>query len=250
MTPIARVAAAGFTAAADAYERARPGYPAAAVAWLAERLAIGPGRTVLDLAAGTGKLTRSLVPLGARVVAVEPVAAMRSKLQQAAPEAEALEGTAEAIPLGDGSVDTVLVAQAFHWFDARAALREIHRVLAPGGGIGLVWNLRDDADELTRRTEELLAPHKVEVSGLWAFDVEGDLTRSGRFGPVEAATWPHEQRLDLDTFVDRFASTSYVADLPAGPREELLAELRRLGREAGEPIVVRYVTEAFAARRA
>lgn len=244
------MAAAGFAAAADAYERARPGYPEAAVAWLAERLRIVPGRTVLDLAAGTGKLTRSLVPLGARVVAVEPVAAMRAKLEQALPEVESLEGAAEAIPLEDGAVDAVLVGQAFHWFDAAAALGEIHRVLAPGGGIGLIWNSRDDGDELNRRTQELLEPHQGEVSRHYDLDVEGELVRSGRFGPVDARTWPYEQRVDLDAFVDRIASTSYVADLPAERRGALLDDFRALGREAGDPIVIRYVTEAFAADRA
>ena len=95
---------------------------------LAERLRLGPGRTVVDLAAGTGKLTRELVRTGAEVIAVEPLAEMRAELP---PEATALEGTAEAIPLGDGSADAVTVAQAFHWFDAEPALAEIHRVLRP-----------------------------------------------------------------------------------------------------------------------
>jgi ubiquinone/menaquinone biosynthesis C-methylase UbiE len=123
-------AARGFEQAADAYERARPTYPQAAVAWLCERLAVRRGRRVLDLAAGTGKLTRSLVAAGADVVAVEPIAAMRERLP---PEVEALDGTAEAIPLPGASVDAVTVAQAFHWFDAEPALAEIHRVLRPGG---------------------------------------------------------------------------------------------------------------------
>ncbi|MGE5691379.1 MAG: class I SAM-dependent methyltransferase [Pseudomonadota bacterium] len=246
---IPRVAAAGFGAAADAYERARPGYPEQAVAWFGERLGIGPGRTVLDLAAGTGKLTRSLVPLGARVVAVEPVAAMRAKLAEALPELDAIEGTAEAIPLADAAVDAVVVAQAFHWFDAPVALREIHRVLVPGGGLGLVWNSRDDEDELNRRTRELLAPYQGEVSRHSELDVVDELARSGRFGPVDSRTWPFEQLLDLETFVDRIASTSYVADLPPVEREALLDEFRELGGRAGDPIVVRYVTQAFAADR-
>ncbi|HSL65996.1 MAG TPA: class I SAM-dependent methyltransferase [Gaiellaceae bacterium] len=249
MTSIPRVAAAGFAVAADVYERARPGYPAAAVEWLAERLRIEPGRTVLDLAAGTGKLTRSLVPLGARVVAVEPVDAMRAKLRETVPEAEALAGTAETIPLRDGAVDAVVVAQAFHWFDAHAALAEVHRVLAPGGGIGLIWNSRDDDDELNRRTQELLAPHQGEVQRHYDLDVEGELERSARFGPVDTRTWPYKQRVDLEMFVDRIASTSYVADLASDRREALLDEFRALGRGAGDPLVIRYVTQVFAADR-
>src|SRR5690242_7276633 len=134
-------ATAGFGSSADAYERGRPGYPDAAVAHLAAELAIGPEARVLDLAAGTGKLTRLLVEGGAAVVAVEPVAAMRAALERALPGVAVLDGTAESIPLPDGSVDAVTVAQAFHWFDAEAAIAEIHRVLRTGGRLGLIWNV-------------------------------------------------------------------------------------------------------------
>ena len=120
-------AAAGFSLGAAAYERGRPGYPAEAIGWLAEQLGLRAGRTVLDLAAGTGKLTRALVETGAEVVAVEPVDEMRAQLEAAVPAARALAGTAEEIPLADGAVDAVTVAQAFHWFDRDAAFTEIHR---------------------------------------------------------------------------------------------------------------------------
>src|SRR4051812_14642008 len=124
-------AARGFTAGADAYERSRPDYPAAAVAEIVERLDLRPGRTIVDLGAGTGKLTRLLVPSGARIIAVEPLDAMRAKLAMTAPSADAIAGTAEAIPLPDGSVDGVTCGQAFHWFDARRAFAELHRVVRP-----------------------------------------------------------------------------------------------------------------------
>ncbi len=105
------VAAAGFSSAADVYERARPSYPPAAVAWIAERAGLGPGRTVvLDVGAGTGKLTRLLVPTGARVIAVEPLAEMRAKLEEVVPGVVALEGTAEDLPLGSGAVDLITCA--------------------------------------------------------------------------------------------------------------------------------------------
>ena len=132
--------ARSFGAVADRYARARPGYPPAAVEWLLEA---APGRAVVDLAAGTGKLTQVLVEAGAEPVAVEPDAGMRAALATAAPGVEILAGTAEAIPLPDASADAVLVAQAFHWFDARRACDEIGRVLRPGGVLGLLWNLRD-----------------------------------------------------------------------------------------------------------
>src|SRR5690606_25154234 len=126
-------AAEGFGRGAEAYESARPSYPPDAVGEIATVCDVGPGRRVLDLAAGTGKLTRLLVPTGAEVVAVEPVAEMRAVLSAVLPGVEALDGTAEAIPLPDASVDAVTVAQAFHWFDPPVALAEIARVLRPGG---------------------------------------------------------------------------------------------------------------------
>src|SRR5262249_30183997 len=141
VTEIHPTAAGGFAVSAEAYERARPGYPEEAVAWLAERLGIRSGRDVLDLAAGTGQLARALVPLGARVTAIEPIDEMREQLFGALPDVDAFDGTAEAIPLPDESVDAVTCAQAFHWFRPVEALREIHRVLRPGGGLGLIWNM-------------------------------------------------------------------------------------------------------------
>src|SRR3954454_19582945 len=126
-------AARGFTAGADAYERSRPDYPAAAVAEIVERLDLRPGDTIVDLGAGTGKLTRLLVPSGARVVAVEPIPEMRALIDVGG----AIDGTAEAIPMADGSAALVTVAQAFHWFDLDRALPEIHRVLRTGGSLAL-----------------------------------------------------------------------------------------------------------------
>ncbi|HEX5028163.1 MAG TPA: class I SAM-dependent methyltransferase, partial [Gaiellaceae bacterium] len=125
-----------FAEVAQAYERGRPSYPDDAVRWLVGERACD----VVDLGAGTGKLTRILVAHGHRVVAVEPLDAMRSELEAAVPGAHALAGSAEAIPLEDASADVVTSAQAFHWFDHDAALPEIARVLRPDGRIALVWN--------------------------------------------------------------------------------------------------------------
>ena len=129
-------AAKGFAAGADAYERGRPSYSPEAIAHIVRELRIGPGKTVLDLAAGTGKLTRQLVPSGAELVAVEPIPEMRAKLAAAVPQAEIRDGTAEAIPAENHSIDAVVVGQAFHWFDGIRALSEIRRVLRPDGGLG------------------------------------------------------------------------------------------------------------------
>ncbi|HVU77489.1 MAG TPA: class I SAM-dependent methyltransferase [Gaiellaceae bacterium] len=233
------VAAAGFASAADVYERARPSYPAGAVAWLVERTGLGPGRTVLDVGAGTGKLTRLLVPSGARVVAVEPVAEMRALIQGA----EAVEGTAEELPFADGSADVVTVAQAFHWFDLDRALPELHRVLRPGGRLGLVWNMRDLADPVQRGVEDLLAPLRAftpqQQLGAW----REPLRRSPLFGDGEVRRFRYEQRFTADDLCARVASTSFVAAMPAVDRDALLARVRALVHGLEEPFSFPYETE-------
>jgi ubiquinone/menaquinone biosynthesis C-methylase UbiE len=247
---IHRAAAEGFAAAADVYERARPGYPDEAVAWLAERLGIGPGRDVLDLAAGTGKLTRSLVPFGARVIAVEPVAEMRAQLVEAVPDTLAREGTAEAIPLPDGSVDAVTCAQAFHWFRHEDALAEIHRVLrARGASLALVWNSRDDSDALQARISEILAPHRGGVAARWEDAWRQALDRSSLFGPLEHRAWPHEQRLPLAGLLDRVASTSFVAATSPREREAILHEVSAAAEGLEQPILCPYITDIFVVDR-
>ena len=143
--------ARSFEQVADVYERARPEYPADAVAWVADELGLSPGRTVLDLGAGTGKLTRALVQTGAQVIAVEPGEQMLSQLRRVVPDATALLGAAEDIPLPDNSVDAATMGQSFHWFRHDEALPELHRVLRPGGGIALLWNWRDQGSELQER---------------------------------------------------------------------------------------------------
>ena len=148
-------AARGFAAAADAYERGRPEHSAESVELLARELGFGPGSRVVDLGAGTGKLTRQLVATGADVVAIEPIAEMRAKLASL-PSVHAMAGTAEDLPLPNHSVDAVLVAQAFHWFDALRAMSEIRRVLKPGGGLGLIWQARDASVPWVARLNEII----------------------------------------------------------------------------------------------
>jgi ubiquinone/menaquinone biosynthesis C-methylase UbiE len=246
---IDEVAALGFGSAADVYERARPGYAPEAVHWLCERLGVGPGAAVLDLAAGTGKLTRDLVPSGARVIAVEPLDEMRAKLVEAVPDAEALAGMAEEIPLPDGSVDAVVCAQAFHWFQAEEALEEIHRVLRPGGGVGLLWNSRDLSDSLQHDLDELLEPFQQAAKRRWNGDAEAWIAASPLFSDAEHRTWPSEQRLTPDGLVEVVASRSYVATLDEDTRSGLLAGVRELAAGLPEPIVLRYVVDVFVADR-
>lgn len=241
-------AAAGFSAAADVYERARPGYSPEAVTWLVERVGIRTGRDILELAAGTGKLTRQLLPHRARLISLEPVAEMRAQLAAAVPDVEAIEGMAEAIPLAKESVDAVVCAQAFHWFRPQEALSEIHRVLRRGGGLALIWNSRDSSDPVQAKLEALLDPHRPDYpggSGRWQRELEA----SSLFGPVERREWPFEQHLTREGLVERFASVSFVAVLPSASREALLDEVRALSEGIDEPIRLPHATEVFACDR-
>jgi SAM-dependent methyltransferase len=232
-------AAVGFASAAEVYERARPSYPQDAVDWLVAQTGLGEGRTVVDLGAGTGKLTRLLVPTGARVVAVEPIAEMRAHIHGA----EVVDGTAEAIPVPDGSVDVVTVAQAFHWFDHDRALPELHRVLREDGSLVLVWNMRDLDDPVQRGVEDLLAPMRTDIPGQIQGAWREPLARSSLFGPATVGEFAIEQRFTTDDLCDRVASTSFVAALPAVDREELLVRVRALTHGIAEPFAFPYKTE-------
>jgi SAM-dependent methyltransferase len=243
-TGLHSAASAGFARSVAAYERGRPGYPPAAVDFLAARLRLGPGRTVVDLAAGTGKLTRPLLAAGADLVAVEPVAEMRAALPAGA---RAVEGTAEAIPLATASADAVTVAQAFHWFDGDAALAEIHRVLRPGGALALVWNRRQMDDPLNQAIEELIAPHRGHTSALRTGAWRGAFERTKLFGPLEERVFPNEQSLDADELVDRIASVSFIAALDEKERTKLLRAARALPGAAG--VTIRQDTEVQLADR-
>ena len=227
-------AACGFARAPEDYERGRPTYPPEALALLARVLGLEPGRTVLDLAAGTGKLTRALAPTGARLVAVEPVAAMRAKLAESLPEARVLAGTAEGIPLADGSVDAVAVAQAFHWFDGDQALAEIHRVLRPAGRLGLVWNARDEAVPWVTGLTAIMEPHRRGTPGYRAGDWRRAFERTALFTPLEQAQFGLEHELTPDGVVARVASVSFVAALPDAARDEVLGRVRELLAEDPE----------------
>jgi SAM-dependent methyltransferase len=239
------VAAAGFGSAADVYERARPSYPPEAIDWLLARTGIGLGDTIIDLGAGTGKLTRLLAPSGARVVAVEPIPEMRALIDVG----EVKDGTAEAIPLADGVAALVTVAQAFHWFDLDRALPEIHRVLRRGGRLALVWNMRDLENPVQRGVEELLAPLRGRLSAQREGKWRAPLAASSLFGDPESAEFRIEQQFTADDLVDRVASTSFVAAMDDGERRPLLDQVRGLVAGRDEPFSFPYVTEVLIIRR-
>lgn len=218
--------ARSFDASADSYERARPGYPAEAIEWLVPR----PCR-VLDLGAGTGKLTRQLVAAGHTVIAVEPLPGMRSQLAARVPAAELLPGSAEDIPLPERDVDAVVVGQAWHWFDQATAAAEIARVLRPGGVLGLLWNFADERVEWVHRLWTMMH----EASGEGPFEGmrgEGKPPALGaEFEPAHMQLFSHEHQIDEPTLLDLVQSRSYVIRLPADRRAQLLDEVRQLVRE-------------------
>jgi SAM-dependent methyltransferase len=224
---------------AASHERRRPGYQPELVAWLVDRLGIGPETTVVDLGAGTGKLTRDLVPTGARVVAVEPLDEMRAQLETVVPGAEALAGSAEDLPLEDASADAIVAASAMHWFDLDRALPELHRVLRPGGGLGVVGQGRDLSQPLQQAVQEIVGRYLPDASelGVW----REQITASGLFEPGETFESRFEQLLDAEGLAERIGTISYIARLSDEDRAEVLGHVRALGEEQPEsPFPFRY----------
>jgi SAM-dependent methyltransferase len=217
----------------------RPSYPDDAVDWIARALLSEPpgdvARRVADVGAGSGIFTKLLLPRcdagRARLLAVEPVANMRALCATALPTVPVIGGTGELLPLRDGSLDAITVAQAFHWFDAPVAFAECARVLRPGGRIALLWNTRDRSLAWTDRLWGLVAA--TERDAPWG-DAEHwhttALVDTPHFGARHAATFHHAQRLTPDQVVARVQSVSHVAVLPEAERAALLAEVRELLR--------------------
>lgn len=238
-----RAHAGSFGAAAEAYQRGRPPYPASAVEWAVPREA----RRVLDLGAGTGKFTQLLVDAKLDVIAVEPSEPMREQLAAAVPGAAVRAGSAEAIPLGDASVDAVVVAQAWHWVDTALAVPEVARVLVPGGTLSLIWNVRDHTEPWISALDELLGQHTRQ-------EMDTDPVVGGPFGEPERTEIRWRHRVTPDGLIDMVASRSYVIVLPEDERAQLLADVSKLlgthpdlaGREE---FAVPYVTRCTRVRR-
>ena len=249
------VAAAGFNDPAD-YEAARPSYPPDAVAWFVEHLRIAPGRRVADVAAGTGKLTRLLVPTGAELLAVEPVSGMRATFHRLLPDVAVVAGTAEALPLAARSFDAMTVAQAWHWFDHERASAEAGRVLRSGGRLGLVWNARDRTEPWVDEVWSIM--DRVEKRAPWRDhenwrDSALHAAMPG-FGALHETEFRHVQRITPEGVVQRVASVSHVAVLSEPEREAVLGQVRDVlathpavrGRETVE---IPYRVDCFWAER-
>jgi SAM-dependent methyltransferase len=216
------------------YERGRPGWPPDAV----QVAGLPPSSTVVDLGAGTGKLTQVLVGAFDRVVAVEPSEPMRRLLASLCPAAAALAGTGQSVPLPDGSVDGAFAAEAFHWFDDERAAGEIARVLRPGGAVVLLWNVPAGPwQPSTALAEEFLGAHgpapgevdydPLDLAGPHRPPGEGALGRPP-FGPLREVRIEHQQKLGRDGLVSYYASMGWLGDLPDPERLPLLDETRAL----------------------
>ncbi|MFI0978831.1 class I SAM-dependent methyltransferase [Streptomyces sp. NPDC021093] len=233
--------ASSFGAAAVQYAEHRPDYAQNAVRWALEP---APGPRVLDLGAGTGKLTATLVALGAEAVAVEPDPAMLAELHRSLPGVRALPGSAEGIPLPDASVDAVLAGNAMHWFDMAVAGPEIARVLAPGGILAGLWNLMDDQVEWVAglaRVSGSAAVGPRDTPAAWRAATTGmHLPKNGaaaRFGSPEQAEFPHGQRRTADSLVATLATRAGMLVMPEGERGEAVGRIR--GYLAGVPETAR-----------
>ncbi|MET0422223.1 MAG: class I SAM-dependent methyltransferase [Actinoplanes sp.] len=203
-----------FGPVADIYQRGRPSYPADALDWL-----LPPGTPrVVDLGAGTGKLTRQIHDRGLAVTAVDPSEGMLAQLRADVPGVPALLGTAEALPLPDHSADAVLVAQAWHWVDPARAVPEVARVLTPGGRLGLIWNLRDEEISWVRRLGEIIGSE----------DRDRQTVVGAPFRPAETRHFAWAQTLGPERLIDLVASRSGIILLPPDERAAVLGEVRRL----------------------
>lgn len=231
--------ARSFGPGAGVYESARPGYPAAAV-----RDLLGPGPLdVLDLGAGTGKLTRTVAAEGHRVVAVDPSAEMLAELRRAVPGVETRVGPAESLPADAGAFDAVVAGQAYHWFDPAVALPEIARVLRPGGTIGLLWNSRDETVPWIARFGELVGSEDASSA------LEPPVLQP-MFGPASVRWYDNMQEMSVERLVDLGHSRSSLLVMSPADREARLAEIRALGESVGEPVEMRYRLQVWSATRA
>lgn len=232
-----------FEAVAAEYERHRPEYPEEALRWAAGRLGLEAGARVLDVGAGTGKLTRGLVALGFEAVAVEPGGPMLAQLRKAVPEAEAHEGPAEAIPLPDSSVEAAFAGQAFHWFESERAVPELHRVIFAGGGLALLWNWWDERDALQAELGV-----QIGYAGHQPYR-DDELPGEPWFRELARTVVESAQESSPDALVGQLATTSAFLTAEPNEREDALRSVHELASRYGERFPLPLLTYVFAFER-
>ena len=224
-----RVAANGFEQAAVAYEQSRPSYPNAGIEWI-RTLCHNPD-TIVDLGAGTGKLTRLLGSFGAReIIAIEPVFGMRETLKAIPIITKIIDGTAEHIPLADHAVDLIICAQAFHWFANHRALKEIHRVLKPTGVLVLIWNTSDHsgkewADDITKLVDSVKPEEAVRYKDM---EWKNAFENQNFFSNVHSKQFHNQQRMTRNLMIQRMLSTSFIAALPSDRKTKLIDQVENM----------------------
>jgi SAM-dependent methyltransferase len=254
MSDIHRSAAQGYAASAAKYVQGRPDYPAEVDDWLRSELALGPGKVVLDLGAGTGKFVPHLLQTGASVVAVEPIAAMLAQLVQLNRGVEAKQGSAETIPLAAASVDAVVCAQSFHWFANQDALAEIRRVLKPGGALGLIWNIRDERIAWVAELRRTFEPHAGDAPRFHTQAWRKVFPATG-FDGFRERQFPHGHTgSPQHVILDRVLSTSFIAALSTAQRQRIAEDVWKLISETSElagktEVTMPYVTAAYSWRK-
>lgn len=238
-----------FGAVADIYDSGRPDYPHAAVRWMLQPAAVaGRIMRVADVGAGTGKLTRVVVELGADTVAVDPDAEMLGALRENVHGVPTFLGTAEELPLPDAALDAVVMGQAWHWVDPSAASAEIGRVLRPGGVLGLIWNVRDDEVPWVRRFTEIMHSSRAEeMLG------EGDPPLAAPFRRAEVREWRWSRPMTRESLFHMVRSRSYIITADPAERAEIETALEgffdAVGAVGDAVIDLPYVTRAFRAVR-
>ncbi|WLH32470.1 class I SAM-dependent methyltransferase [Pseudomonas canadensis] len=250
MTGVHTSAQQGFSTQAVTYAQGRPDYPRQLTGWLADTLHIDALSSVIDLGAGTGKFTRLLSTLAPTLIAVEPVAAMGAQLTKLLPDVRLVNGTAESIPLPAASADAVVCAQAFHWFSTEAALAEIHRVLKPGGRLGLVWNVRDESVDWVAAITDIITPYEGDTprfhTGRWREAFTGEY-----FSEPEMTCFPYSHvGSPQEVIMDRFLSVSFIAALPEASKAVVTAQLQALidthpSLKGRDTVAFPYQTQAY-----
>jgi SAM-dependent methyltransferase len=229
----------------ERYQNARPNYPHDAITFLVDSLGIEDDAHVLDLGAGTGIFTGQLVPYCANITAVEPTPGMRDVLSRRLPKVNVLDGRDVAIPLEDATVDCVIVAQAFHWFDAPVALEEIHRVLVDGGRLGVLWNERDESVVWVADLGEAMRWPTHQP-----YEVGQDFTpvlASGPFVNIERRKFSHRQVLDHEGLLQRVLTTSYIAVMDDEEQRTVMCDVEKVVDQLPETIELPYVTDVYRA---